>query len=104
MLTASIDSRREARQPATALGLQIEGIVAWDKLSALAQKAAAEVYAGNPDAVWRTWSESTVRRAVDGFWRLVHTEGTDWINDPAVKGLAMLKKAAGRSQASKRIV
>jgi len=59
--------------------------VAWDKLSALAQQAAAEIYAAKPDAVRRTWSESTVRRAVDGFWRLVHTEGTEWISDPGVK-------------------
>jgi DNA invertase Pin-like site-specific DNA recombinase len=79
---------------------EIEGVVAWDKLSALAQKAGAEVYAGNPDAVRRTWSESTVRRALDGFWRLAHTEGTDWIDDPAVKGLAMLKMAAAVSQTS----
>jgi DNA invertase Pin-like site-specific DNA recombinase len=82
--------------------VQIEGIVAWDKLSVLAQNAAATVYAAKPDAVRRTWSESTVRRAVDGFWRLVHAEGTDWIDDPAVKGLAMTKTAATVSQASKR--
>jgi DNA invertase Pin-like site-specific DNA recombinase len=84
--------------------VEIEGIVAWDKLSTLAQKAAAEIYAAKPDAVRRTWSESTVRRAVDGFWRLVHTEGTDWICDPAVKGLTMMKMAAAVSQASKRTV
>jgi len=45
-----------------------------------------------------------VRRAVDGFWRLVHTEGTDWISDPALKGLARMKMAATVSQASKRTV
>jgi len=66
--------------------VEIEGIVAWDKLSALAKETAAEIYAAKPDAVRRTWSESTVRRAVDGFWRLVHTEGTEWISDPAVNG------------------
>ena len=94
--------------------IEIEGIVAWDKLAALAQEAAAEVYAtrpdssrpdssspdssspdsARPDAVRRTWGQSTVRRAVDGFWRLVHAEGTQWISDPAVKGLAMMKLAA----------
>ena len=84
--------------------VEIEGIIAWDKLSALAQKAAAESYAAKPDTVRRTWSESTVRRAVDGFWRLVHTEGTDWISDPALKGLARMKMAATVSQASNRIV
>jgi len=84
--------------------VEIEGIVAWDKLSVLAQQAAAETYAAKPDAIRRTWSESTVRRAVNGFWRLVHTEGTDWISDPVVKGLATMKMAAAASQASKRIV
>ncbi len=73
--------------------IEIKGIVAWDKLAALAKEAAAEVYAARPDAVRRTWGESTVRRAVDGFWRLVHTEGADWIGDPAVKGLARLRMA-----------
>ena len=84
--------------------VEIEGVVAWDKLSAVAQQAAAEIYAAKPDTVRRTWSESTVRRAVDGFWRLVHTEGTDWISDPALKGLARMKMAATVSQASKRTV
>ena len=84
--------------------VEIEGIVAWDKLSAIVQQAAAEIYAAKPDTVRRTWSESTVRRAVDGFWRLVHAEGTDWISDPALKGLARMKMAATVSQASKRIV
>jgi len=84
--------------------VEIEGIVAWDKLSALAKETAAEIYATKPDAVRRTWSESTVRRAVDGFWRLVHTEGTDWISDPALKGLAMMKMASAVTKASTRTV
>lgn len=65
--------------------IQIEGVSLGTRLSVLAQKAAAEISSSSPDSVQRTWSESTVRQAVDGFWRLVRTEGTDWIDDPAVK-------------------
>jgi len=56
---------------------------------------------------FRQWERAILVRiiqAVDGFWRLVHTEGTDWICDPAVKRLTMTKMAAAVSQPSKRTV
>jgi len=34
----------------------------------------------------------------------VHTEGTEWISDPAVKGLARMKMAAAVTKASRRTV
>jgi DNA invertase Pin-like site-specific DNA recombinase len=77
--------------------VEVQGIVAWDKVSRLARRAADELYAAKPAAPRRSWSENTVRRAVDGFWRLVRAEGVEWIGHPAVKGLAIVRLAQGTS-------
>ncbi len=78
--------------------VEIEKIVAWDKLSRIAQRVADRIYAACPDALRRDWTENSVRRAVDGFWRLARAEGIDWIRDPALKGLAMVRLASACAQ------
>jgi DNA invertase Pin-like site-specific DNA recombinase len=82
--------------------VEIQGIVAWDKVSRIAQRVADRVYAASPDALRRNWTENSVRRAVDGFWRLARTDGVDWIREPALKGLAMLRLAQASSQERRR--
>ena len=82
--------------------VEVQGIVAWDKVSRIARRVADRVYAAEPDAPRRSWSENTVRRAVDGFWRLARADGIAWIRDPALKGLAMVKLAKASSQERKR--
>jgi len=83
--------------------VEIQGIVAWDKVSRIAQRVADRIYAARPEALRRSWSENTVRRAVAGFWRLARADGIDWIRDPALKGLAMVRLAQAGSQGSKRL-
>jgi hypothetical protein len=78
--------------------VEVRGIVAWDKVSRIAVKAANRMYFAKPNAPRRTWSENTVRRAVDGFWRIVRAEGVEWIGNPAVKGMAMVKLAQAASE------
>jgi hypothetical protein len=46
--------------------------------------------------------ENAVRRAVDGFWHVARAEGFDWIRDPALKGLAMVRLAKVGSQGQRR--
>ena len=82
--------------------VEVQGIVAWDKVSRIAQRVADRVYAAKPDAPRRNWSENTVRRAVDGFWRVARADGIDWIRDPTLKGLAMVRLAQASSQARRR--
>ena len=82
--------------------MEIQGIVAWDKVSRIAQRVADRIYAARPEALRRSWSENTVRRAVAGFWRLARADGIDWIRDPALKGLAMVKLAQASSQERRR--
>jgi hypothetical protein len=66
--------------------------------SRIAKRAAGQVYATSLGALRRTWSESTARRAVDGFWQPVRLEGVQWIADPAVKGMAMVRLPQASSQ------
>jgi hypothetical protein len=82
--------------------VEIQGIVAWDKVSRIAQRVADRVYAARPDALKRNWTENSVRRAVDGFWRVARADGVDWIRDPALKGLAMVRLAKASSQERRR--
>ena len=76
--------------------------MAWDKLSRIAQRAADRVYPASTDSSKRNWTENTVRRAVDGFWRLARADSVDWICDPTVKGLVMVRLAQAGSQERKR--
>jgi putative DNA-invertase from lambdoid prophage Rac len=82
--------------------VEIQGIAAWDKLSRIAQRAADRVYPISPDSPRRNWTENTVRRAVDGFWRVARTDGVDWIRDPTLKGLAMVRLAQASSHERRR--
>ena len=82
--------------------VEVQGIVAWDKVSRIAWRAADRVYAASPAAPRRNWTENSVRRAVDGFWRLARTDGIGWIRDPALKGLAMVRLAQASSQERRR--
>jgi hypothetical protein len=82
--------------------VEVQGIVAWGKISRIAQRVADRVYAASPDAPRRNWTENSVRRALDGFWRLARTHGVDWIRDPALKGLAMVRLAQASSQGRRR--
>jgi putative DNA-invertase from lambdoid prophage Rac len=82
--------------------VEVQGIVAWDKVSRIAQRVADRVYAAQPDALRRNWTENSVRRAVDGFWRLARADGIDWIHDTALKGLAMVRLAKAGSQERRR--
>jgi hypothetical protein len=48
----------------------------------------AKARARNGTLFARQWSAATCARAARVFWRLIHTEGLDWINDIEVRRLA----------------
>jgi DNA invertase Pin-like site-specific DNA recombinase len=76
---------------------EVEGEWDWKNIAPQVAAAADRVYAADRHARRREWTWWACHRGYQAFWKIVQQEGADWIRDPEVKALAIVRLARGNS-------